>query len=231
MSNVVVLVIDMQRDFVLEREGGPGDARKYFCFPAIQRILDHARRISWDVVHVHTVHETDDSLPPHLRARGVPLYCAAGSEGCQAVPGLVEPGETIIDKQSFSAFIDTTLGARLRNAEHVLVTGVAANCCIFLTAFDAGTRYGKQVFVPYDAVSASSLSAYEVGIKSMAVSAAAITSTEAVLGTEALSFEDHIPVDDAVRQGKLWYAAAQSSVEEIRKRLSVGDYTGAADQI
>ncbi len=69
--------------------------------------------------------------------------CLPGSWGAQFVDGIVpRPGEPVITKHRFSAFVDTGLELmlRARGIKTVILAGVTTNCCVESTARDVAMR-------------------------------------------------------------------------------------------
>jgi len=172
----VVLTIDLQHDFFDESAAGAGVGHfsKAFALPGARRLLAESRARGWCVVHVKTVHTGHDTLPLHHKRSGTRPYCVKGSHGVGIVDGLYQPGDNILEKQFYSAFAGTDLDSLVANTDIVIVAGIAADCCVLATALDASTTHGKRVYLPYDAISASTAEAYSVGLVSASKSAGAV---------------------------------------------------------
>jgi ureidoacrylate peracid hydrolase len=150
----VLLVIDMQNDFVLE--GAileVKEARNQI--PAIRRLIGKCRELGVPVIY--TVQETDALFCPLEVAAFPPLREAgmrAGSEGIKIIDELTpEPDDIIIRKRRFSAFYQTDLELILRNirgpgnqVDTVIICGTVTNICCESTARDAYFRDYKVVF-------------------------------------------------------------------------------------
>ncbi|MDE5799129.1 MAG: cysteine hydrolase, partial [Treponemataceae bacterium] len=99
-SDIAILVIDMQNDFVL-----PGAvlcvAGAQATIPTIQDLLSHGRAKGWHVIHVireHRASGCDVDMPRvPLFADGKQGYCVPGTKGWEIVEGL-EPqrGDIIV---------------------------------------------------------------------------------------------------------------------------------------
>ncbi len=144
-----LLVIDMIREFVTGRLGGP---HAQSVVPGIERLVDAARRSGSPVIYI-----TDAHLPGvdhEFEIWG--SHAVAGSPEAEMVPEL-EPGEGDhrLYKRRYSAFYATGLDALLRElkVDTVVLTGVLTNICIQHTAADAYFR-GYRVVVPTDCVNA-----------------------------------------------------------------------------
>jgi len=152
LSSPAVLVIDMQNDFVLPRAPATV-AGALATIPAIQALLDHARDHAWPVIHVVREHRADGSDVEYTRQelfRQSGGICVAGSEGARIVDGLTPgPGDHVLTKQRFSAFLGTELDFLLRRlgVRTLLVSGTQYPNCIRATATDALARDYRVVVV------------------------------------------------------------------------------------
>ena len=150
----VLLVIDMQNDFVLE--GAileVKEARNQI--PKIKKLIDKCHEL--DVPVIYTIQETDPvfcklevaAFPP-LMETGMRI----GTKGYQVIDELTpEPDDIIVRKRRFSAFYQTDLELILRNirgtanpADTVIICGTVTNICCESTARDAYFRDFKVVF-------------------------------------------------------------------------------------
>lgn len=167
-GDVAVVVVDVQRDFLDPTTPAKvGSWEKAFCVPGVQRLLNYARDNGWGIVHVGTKHRDDSTLPLHHRRSGVELYCKDGSLGCEfVIPPL--RGETVLFKTWYSAF-DSGLEGYLDDATTIVWAGVASDCCVQQSAFEADRRRMHSI-VPLQAVSASSSPAYVGSLVGMAKS-------------------------------------------------------------
>jgi len=89
----------------------------------------------------------------------VPVYCKAGTEGAQIVSGLYVDGETRITKRAYSAFSTGELKKHLPGHDTVILAGVAFDCCVLNSAFDA-VWHDCDVIIPYQSVGCSSKDLY-----------------------------------------------------------------------
>jgi nicotinamidase-related amidase len=142
MTDVAVLVIDMQQDFLspaspLFVEGGPA------MVPNLQRALKAARSANESIVHVTRRHratgiDVDQSRQALFAEVGG--FLVAGTPGAEELPELAPaPWDFTIIKTRWSAFFATDLDALLRRlGTHTLIlTGVQTPNCIRATANDA----------------------------------------------------------------------------------------------
>ena len=153
-DRTVLLVIDMQNDFVLEGAIMEVPQAKT-QLPAIQKLISSCRRLGVPVIY--TVHEThpgycplEIAAFPHLKEGGM----RRGTKGIEVVGALAPAeGEIVIQKHRFSAFYNTELEIVLRNIrgaanppDTLIICGTVTNICCESTARDAFFRDYKVVF-------------------------------------------------------------------------------------
>ena len=155
-ATTVLIVIDMQRDFI--EEGGFGaalgnDVRPLQAIvPVTARLIAAARRAGLPVIHTRECHAPDLSdCPPAKRARGAPRLrigdtgpmgriLIAGEPGAAIVPELAPlDGEIVIDKPGKGAFYATDLGRHLAElgAQTLIFAGVTTEVCVQTTMREA----------------------------------------------------------------------------------------------
>jgi nicotinamidase-related amidase len=169
-GKVALLVIDMQRDFLLP--GGFGESLGndvsllQRVVPPLAGLLAAARDAGLLVVHTREGHLPDLSdCPPAKLRRGAPSkrigdpgpygrILVRGEFGHDIVDELAPlPGEPVVDKPGKGAFYATDLGALLEDAgvTHLLVTGVTTEVCVHTTVREANDR-GFDCLVVADCV-------------------------------------------------------------------------------
>jgi nicotinamidase-related amidase len=169
-GTVALLVIDMQRDFLLP--GGFGESLGndvsllQRVVPPLARVLAAAREAGLLVVHTREGHQPDLSdCPPAKLRRGSPSQrigdagpygriLIRGEFGHDIVDELAPlPGEPVIDKPGKGAFYATELGDLLERhgITHLLVTGVTTEVCVHTTVREANDR-GYDCLVLADCV-------------------------------------------------------------------------------
>ena len=155
----ILLVIDMQRDFVAD--GAPCRvAGAKATVPAIARALDSARSRGWGVVHVIREHHHDGSDAETFRRHlfgGGKGVCGAGTPGAGIVDELKpEASDYVVVKTRFDAFHATRLELLLRSlgAERLYIAGTQYPNCIRATAVGALER-DYEVTVLTDCCSAA----------------------------------------------------------------------------
>jgi len=171
MGATALLIIDMQKDFVLP--GAPARvAGALASVPTLRRLLEQARAEGWPVVHVTREHRADGS-DVELFRRGAFLqgrgFCLPGSEGAEIIAELTPlPGELRLVKRRFSAFLFTELDALLRRlgVDTLVLGGTQYPNCVRGTAVDAMSR-DYRVVVVTDACSAQTPEIAEANIADM----------------------------------------------------------------
>lgn len=218
VDEVVVVVVDVQRDF-LDANSAPGlgSWEKAFCVPGVERLLDYARSSDWRVIHVGTKHCERATLPLHHRESGEDLYCATGTAGCDFV---VEPrgDETVMFKHWYSAF-DAALLPYVTKARAIVWAGVASDCCIQQSAFEAD-RLQLRSIVPYQAVSASRRPAFIGSLVGMAKSVCNVVDLDDLVdcaGSEAPA----LSVVDIEERSRAWYDEQLSRLGDEREQRTL----------
>lgn len=121
---------------------------------ANRRFLSAARAAGIPVIHCVTHYRDADEIAlnpfwrtraedPHATRKNVLRHNLAGMAGLEIMPGLHEPGDSVVDtKKRYDCFTATDLDLRLRalGANLVLVTGINTNSCVLATACAANAR-------------------------------------------------------------------------------------------
>jgi biuret amidohydrolase len=158
-SNVALVIIDMQRDFI--EPGGFGESLGNDVsllaeiIPTVAELLSLARGNGWFVVHTRESHAPDLSdCPPAKRLRGAPQMrigdpgpmgriLVRGEPGNAIVDALTPiAGELVIDKPGKGAFYATVLNdeLRARGITHLLFAGVTTEVCVQTSMREANDR-------------------------------------------------------------------------------------------
>ena len=157
-ENVGLIIVDMQNDFVLPNAPAPITGA-FDTLPRLREALGIFRQHSWPVFHVVRHHRKDGSDVESVRRQDFLEkggYAIPGTPGCEIVEPLKPlPGEYIIVKTRFSAFMNTELDFILRRkgVTHIVVCGTQYPTCIRMTVFD-GISFGYNVTLLTDATSA-----------------------------------------------------------------------------
>ena len=166
LAKTALLVIDMQRDFLLDGgfgqiQGGWLGAVQASIAPT-QRLLSTCRRAGLPIFHTREGHRPDLSDCPsskllrqaaapgngqHMKVIGdvgdMGRLLVRGEYGHDIVDELQPlPGEVVIDKPGKGAFWNTTLLQKLKAKaiSHIIVCGVTTECCFATTIREANDR-------------------------------------------------------------------------------------------
>jgi nicotinamidase-related amidase len=169
-GQVALIVIDMQRDFLLP--GGFGEtlgndvSQLAAVIPPLREVLAAARAAGMLIIHTREGHRPDLSdLPPAKHRRGKPSLrigdpgpygriLIRGEYGHDIIDELAPiEGETVIDKPGKGAFYATDLQLILESHDitSLIITGVTTEVCVHTTVREANDR-GYEVLVPSDCV-------------------------------------------------------------------------------
>ncbi|CAL5361339.1 probable inactive nicotinamidase At3g16190 [Camellia sinensis] len=172
-NNTALLVIDMQKDFILPDglmrvDGGQS------IVPKVINAVEFARRrgilVIW-VVREHDLLGRDVELfRQHLYSGEKAGPTSKGSDGAELVDGLViKEGDYKVVKTRFSAFFATHLNSFLKTAgiNSLVVIGVQTPNCIRQTVFDAVALDYKNVTVIVDATAAATPDVHAANIFDM----------------------------------------------------------------
>ncbi|HYJ67626.1 MAG TPA: isochorismatase family cysteine hydrolase [Nocardioidaceae bacterium] len=138
-TDYALILVDVQNDFWSEEIASESPR-----FPSrIEALLGTCRELGIEVFHVHGGFQEDMSdWIARYRLRGQ-IPCVVGTEGAEPLPVAVpRPGERVVVKQSFDAFLGTGLDELLRSAgkRFVFVAGLVTSTCVLLTAATATQR-------------------------------------------------------------------------------------------
>lgn len=153
--HAAVLVVDMQKDFLIERLCGWDTSDTDAMMPRLLRLLDAAREHGVQVIHVRVEHPNWTNSPSWLGRKwkdGGPTreFCVPGTEGAEFMDGFEpRPGEIVVTKNRYSAFINTNLDLVLRSLgmKTIIATGAATNNCVEATARDGHMLDYNLVFM------------------------------------------------------------------------------------
>ncbi|HZF22453.1 MAG TPA: cysteine hydrolase [Burkholderiales bacterium] len=169
-KTTALLIIDMQRDFVMP--GGFGEALGNDVTPLqatiapTKRVLESARKRGMLVIHTREGHRPDlTDCPPTKLVRGrgktrigdpgpMGRILVRGEIGHDIVPELYPaPGEPVIDKPGKGAFYATDLELILRDRgiKTLIVCGVTTEVCVNTSVREANDR-GYECVVLSDCV-------------------------------------------------------------------------------
>lgn len=156
MAGTALIIIDMQRDFLLP--GGFGEAlgndvsATKAIIPQVQKVLEKARELGMFVIHTREGHRPDLSDVPFSKMKRCSDIGKPGPMGRILVRGeyghdIVDElkpidGEPVIDKPGKGSFYQTDLELVLQNKgiKSLLVAGVTTHVCVQTTIREANDR-------------------------------------------------------------------------------------------
>ena len=170
----VLIVIDMQNDFVLE--GAVMQVKEALRqVPKIQKLISKCRELGVPVIY--TLQDTDPVFCP-LEVAAKPILKTTGmrkgTRGYEIIDELApRPGDVLISKRRFSAFFQTDMEIILKNirgrdnpVDTVIICGTLTNVCCESTARNAYFRDYKVV-LGTDVCSAHSPEAHNATVENM----------------------------------------------------------------
>ncbi|KFN11201.1 MULTISPECIES: cysteine hydrolase family protein [Paenibacillus] len=173
-SRTAVLVVDVQNDYchpegALAKVGSDVSGVRGMM-PNLHRLLAAARRYEVPVIFIQTFHEeATDSAAWKARSNGRSLeVCRTGTWGAGFYEVAPEPGETVVNKHRYSAFVNTRLDSVLRSQkiETLIMTGVSTNVCVESTARD-GFMLDYHIVLLSDACASYSKEAHEMTMENI----------------------------------------------------------------
>jgi nicotinamidase-related amidase len=185
-GTTVLLTIDCQFGF------GAGSWEQV---PHADAAVENLRRASraWrecggTVVHVQTVYTPERGPSGRITdfEPGIAQALAAGTRAAEAYPGLVQDGDLVVYKTTFSAVLSSDLVDRLRarGVDTVVTGGLTTPICV-QTTVDGLSMTGLKVIVLADACASQGIgtlsaeAAHEAAISRMAYLFAAVQDTDA----------------------------------------------------
>jgi len=150
-EGTVVMVVDMQNDFV-DKAGKlfVGDSVRKII-PNIQRTLAKARETKVPVVYTQDWHGKDD---PEFKVW--PAHCVEETVGAEIIQSLKPVSrDFIVRKKSYDPWFKTELEELLKRlkTKTMVVTGTVSNICV-LHAVAGATLRGYESVVPMDCIAA-----------------------------------------------------------------------------
>jgi len=154
-----LIVVDVQNDFcanggVFDREGIDVSLMQAM-FPRLISFIDKAREVGLPLIYIQSIYTTEsrcylsDVWLEHWKRMGKGRFTEypvleEGSWGADFYAGFKPlPGEVIVKKHRYSAFLDTDLDLILRSkgVRTLIMSGVATNVCVEMTAKIGGERH------------------------------------------------------------------------------------------
>jgi len=174
--HTAVMVIDMQNDFCHE-EGdihrrGMDVSASQAMVGHLERFIEEARKAKSEVIFVQAIYNNRYLGGPFkerdIRAEVNKERCVEGSWGARFYKVEPLPGDLVIKKHRYSAFIGTELENILqeKGIKTLIMTGVSTNVCVESTARDAFMRDYYVVFLE-DCTAAGSKEVHESTLKNI----------------------------------------------------------------
>lgn len=176
-AHSALLVVDMQNDFCaeggyIEAVVGKNAAACRAVAPPIMDLVRAARAAGVPVYWIRADYRLD-KLPAGMAARFAAqgngrICCAPGTWGAEFHGVAPAPGETLIDKHCYSAFIGTDLAERLaaQGIRTLVFAGVQTNVCVETSLRDAYSL-GFNVAVAGDCVASHTAELHEATLKNV----------------------------------------------------------------
>ena len=178
-AHAALLVIDMQNDFCaeggyIEAVVGKNAAACRAAVAPIRALASAARAAGVPVFWVRADYRLD-KLPASMAARFAVqgkgrICCEPGTWGADFHGVAPAPGETVVDKHCYSAFIGTDLAGRLsaRGVRTLVFAGVQTNVCVETSLRD-GYSLGFNVVAAADCVASHTAELHEATLKNVRV--------------------------------------------------------------
>lgn len=177
-AHTALLIVDMENDFVhvdgkASKLGKRPLGHIHAIVPHIRSLLDGAREAGAHVVHIQhtTLADGLSNSGPWLDARRKATYsavdvCLEGTWGQKIIDELQPvPGEAVIQKYRYGAFVGTNVDLVLRTlgVRTVVCCGAATNVCVEATAREAFS-HEYYVVLPRDACGSWDASLHEASL-------------------------------------------------------------------
>lgn len=165
LSKPVLLVIDMQHDFV-DRAGAVPCHGASSAVPKIRTLVERAHETSIPVIYTKELHRSNKVDFGRELDGDSPLHCVEGTRGAEIVEDLSpEEKDYVIGKRRYSCFIGTDLLILLKGlgVDVLYLTGAATDVCVHLTAMDAH-QLDYKVKIVEDCVAGTSKAAHKAAL-------------------------------------------------------------------
>ncbi|TDA68278.1 MAG: cysteine hydrolase [Clostridia bacterium] len=130
-----IIIVDMIRDNVYTGAHGMGDEARRIV-PKLQELVRFGRQHGMKIVFA-----CDSFMPDDFFFQGkMQPHALRGTDGVKVIEELAPaPGDIVLEKRRFSAFMQTDLDITLREAgvREVAVGGISTQACVLVTAMDA----------------------------------------------------------------------------------------------
>ncbi len=195
ISDVALLVVDVQNDFAHERGKAAGMGMDmdptHQAVARINRLILAAREARIPVIFLRTEHSHQTDRPnfkARYQLRGFDpedLLCATGTWGAELYEKLEPPitYEPIVTKFGYDGFQDTALDAVLQNrgVKTLVMTGIVTNLCVQTTA-EHGFGLGYGVVIVKDATAGSNPKAHEAALGNLGAFFGPVVESDSLIG-------------------------------------------------
>jgi len=193
-KHTALLVVDMQNDFChgdgFGAKAGRDLSPHQAMAPRLTCLVDEARRYHVPLVFIRQINTpftlSEVTLEQKRRqARvGNQVICREGRWGAEFYVVSPKPGESVVSKHRYSAFIDTDLDVILRSMKirTLIMTGVASNICVESTARDGYMKDYYIVFVA-DCTATSKKEDHEATLRNMQVGFGVVVNSADLIAT------------------------------------------------
>ena len=175
-KRAVLVLVDVQNDF-FDEHGEASKSGKDAIFrgiiPKLKELVSAARREGVPVLFIRTFHDeqTDTAAWSDRKAgagKQAGRACETGSWGSEFYQVQPEPGNAVVIKHRYSAFINTTMSATLKQMgrDSLILTGVATNVCVESTARDA-VMLDNYVIIVSDCTAAATEEEHQASLSSL----------------------------------------------------------------
>ncbi len=153
-----LVIIDVQNDYCHDNGALSKSGRKVSdirrMVPRLKEVVEKARQAQVMVVHIRMAHDEltrSDAYLEHRsrRSRGNRQVCQEGTWGADFYEIQPRPGEAVVTKHRYSAFVNTDFVTvlRARGIKTVILAGVTTDVCVESTARDAFMRDYHVLFL------------------------------------------------------------------------------------
>ncbi len=150
-DNTILLIVDMQNDFVRESGLLPVEAA-IETIPQIRSLINRARKNKVKICYTQDTQTEDDK-----EFEIWPRHCINGTRGWEIIEELKpETEDRVFKKNRYDGFYGTSLEHYLSHVwhiENIIITGTVSNICVAHTAASAGLRW-YHIIVPANGISA-----------------------------------------------------------------------------
>jgi ureidoacrylate peracid hydrolase len=173
-KKTVLIVVDVQNDYchpdgaIAQGDNDVTAVKK--MMPNLHILLESARTHAIPIILIQTNHDSATNSDVWLSRfkDGINPICNAGSWGAEFYEVAPLPGDIVVKKHRYSAFIHTRLESVLRalKIETIVLTGVSTNICVESTARD-GFMLDFRIVLVRDACAAFSQEEHDMSLKTI----------------------------------------------------------------